>query len=388
VSEFSILLSPPHLGELEKEYVAQALASNWVAPAGPDLAAFERDVAAVVARRHAVALSSGTAALHLALHASGIGPGDVVLVPTLTFAATVNAVLYTGATPVLVDCDPRTWTIDPVLVHELLSDEEASRPPAVVPVDLYGQCADYALLSEACAATGALLVSDAAEGLGATYAGRPSGSFGVAAALSFNGNKLITTGGGGMLVTDDERLARRVRHLSTQAREPVPHYEHLEVGYNYRLSNVLAAIGRGQLAVLDERVAARRAINARYRELLEAVPGISFMPEAAYGQPSWWLSVLLVDPEQFGADRDAIRVHLAELGIEARPAWKPLHLQPAYQHLRAVGGAHAERVWETGLCLPSGSALTADEQTAVVEGLLSTPRRALVGAASTTAVTA
>jgi len=385
VSDFSILLSPPHLGDLEKEYVAQALASNWVAPAGPDLALFEQGVAAAVARRHAVALSSGTAALHLALHACGVGAGDVVLVPTLTFAATVNAVLYTGATPVLVDCDPRTWTIDPVLVHELLTDGDGPVPRAVVPVDLYGQCADYALVSEACDRTGTLLVSDAAEGLGATCAGRPSGSFGVAAALSFNGNKLLTTGGGGMLVTDDERLAQRVRHLSTQAREPVPHYEHLEVGFNYRLSNLLAAIGRGQLAVLDERVAARRAINARYRALLADVPGISFMPEAAYGQASWWLTVLLVDPDAFGADRDAVRRHLAELGIEARPAWKPLHLQPAYRGVRAVGGAHAERVWETGLCLPSGSALTVEEQERVVDGLLSTPRRALVGAATATA---
>lgn len=380
MSSFSILLSPPHLGDLEKDYVAQALESNWVAPAGPDLALFEQGVASVVGRRHAVALSSGTAALHLALHASGIGPGDEVLVPTLTFAATVNAVLYTGARPVLVDCDPRTWTIDPVLVHALLTEADGPRPRAVVPVDLYGQCADYALLTEACARSGALLVSDAAEGLGATCAGRPSGSFGVAAALSFNGNKLITTGGGGMLVTDEERLAQRVRHLSTQAREAVPHYEHLEVGYNYRLSNVLAAIGRGQLAVLDDRVAARQAVNARYRELLAEVPGISFMPEAAYGRASWWLTVVQVDPQEFGADRDAIRVHLAEQGIEARPAWKPLHLQPAYKELPVVGGARAEGVWETGLCLPSGSALTPEQQEQVVAAVLSTPRRALAGA--------
>jgi dTDP-4-amino-4,6-dideoxygalactose transaminase len=247
-------------------------------------------------------------------------------------------------------------------------------------VDLYGQCADYALLTEACARSGALLVSDAAEGLGATCAGRPSGSFGVAAALSFNGNKLITTGGGGMLVTDDERLAQRVRHLSTQAREAVPHYEHLEVGYNYRLSNVLAAIGRGQLAVLDDRVAARQAVNTRYRELLAEVPGISFMPEAAYGRASWWLTVVQVDPQEFGADRDAIRVHLAEQGIEARPAWKPLHLQPAYKELPVVGGAQAEGIWETGLCLPSGSALTPEQQEQVVAAVLSTPRRALAGA--------
>jgi dTDP-4-amino-4,6-dideoxygalactose transaminase len=380
VTDFSILLSPPHLGDLEKDYVAQALASNWVAPAGPDLALFESGIASAVGRRHGVALSSGTAALHLALHARGIGPGDVVLVPTLTFAATVNAVLYTGAQPVLVDCDPRTWTIDPVLVNELLSAGDAPRPRAVVPVDLYGQCADYALLTEACSRSGALLVSDAAEGLGATCAGRPSGSFGDAAALSFNGNKLLTTGGGGMLVTDDERLAQRVRYLSTQAREPVPHYEHVEVGYNYRLSNVLAAIGRGQLAVLEDRVAARRAINARYRELLAGVPGVSFMPEAAYGRASWWLTVVQVDPLEFGADRDAIRVHLAEQGIEARPSWKPLHLQPAYRKAPVVGGAHAEQVWETGLCLPSGSALTPDEQQRVVEAVLATPRNALVGA--------
>jgi dTDP-4-amino-4,6-dideoxygalactose transaminase len=385
VSGFSILLSPPHLGDLEKKYALEALESNWVAPAGPDLALFESGVASFVGRSHGVALSSGTAALHLALHATGIGPGDVVLVPTLTFAATANAVLYTGARPVLVDCDPRTWTMDPTLVSELLT-RPGARPRAVVPVDLYGQCADYRVLGAACEASGTMLVADAAEGLGATYAGRPAGSFGAAAALSFNGNKMLTTGGGGMLVTDDAQLADRVRYLSTQARQPVPHYEHHEMGFNYRLSNVLAAIGRGQLEVVDSRIAARRAINARYRELLEGTPGIRFMPAAAYGEPSWWLTCLLVDPAEFGATRDDVRVHLAGLGIEARPTWKPLHLQKAYRDESVVGGRHAERVFETGLCLPSGSALSSDELEQVVAGVLATPRRALAGLAGSTAL--
>ncbi|HUR50680.1 MAG TPA: aminotransferase class I/II-fold pyridoxal phosphate-dependent enzyme [Mycobacteriales bacterium] len=381
MTDLSILLSPPHLGELEKKYVLEAIESNWIAPAGPDLALFEEGVAGYVGRAHGVALSSGTAALHLALHANGIGPGDLVVVPTLTFAATANAVLYTGARPVLVDCDPLTWTIDPEAVSDLLRHgHEGGRVRAVVPVDLYGQCADYPRLLEAWGDSDALLVEDAAEGLGGTCAGRPSGSFGLAAALSFNGNKMLTTSGGGMLVTDDRALADRVRYLSTQARQPVPHYEHHEIGFNYRLSNVLAALGRGQLAVLDERVAARQATNARYRELLGGVAGLRFMPRASYGEPSWWLTCLLVDPALFGATRDDVRQHLATLGIEARPTWKPLHLQQAYRHEAAVGGGHAEHVFDQGLCLPSGSALTGAQLEQVVEGLLSTPRRALVGA--------
>ena len=351
-----ILLSPPHLGDQEAGLVMAALAANWVAPAGPDLALFEGAVAQYVGRAHAVALSSGTAALHLALVAQDIGPGDAVLVPTLTFAATANAVRYTGAVPVFVDCDPATWAIDPDLVDRALRTGAGAgrRIKAVLPVDLYGQCADYQRLGESCDRYGARLVSDAAEGLGASYAGRPAGSFGVAAALSFNGNKIITTGGGGMLVTDVQALADRVRYLSTQARDPVLHYEHRVVGYNYRLSNLLAAVGRGQMAVLPERVAARRTINDTYRAALQEVPGIEFMPCAAYGEPSYWLTCLQIDPELFGATRDDVCRALDRQNIESRPAWKPMHLQPAFQGFPNLGGVAAEAVFARGLCLPSG----------------------------------
>jgi len=358
-----IYLSPPHLGGRERELLAEALESNWIAPLGPHVDAFEAELAAACGVGHAAALSSGTAALHLALLLAGVEPGDEVWCSDLTFVASANAAVYCGARPVFVDADPTTWTIDPALVAEELGRAaRAGRlPRALIAVDLYGQCCDYERLAAACAEHGVALIEDAAEALGASYRGRPAGSFGACAVLSFNGNKVITTSGGGALVSDDPELAARARFLASQAREPAPHYEHAALGYNYRLSNLLAAVGRGQLATLGERVAARRRNFAFYRERLGDLPGIAFMPEAGYGEGNRWLTCLLVDPEAFGADREAVRRALEAEDVEARPVWKPMHLQPLYSGSRTLGGAVSERLFALGLCLPSGSSLTEGE---------------------------
>ena len=368
---FRTYLSPPDVGDAERERLLAAFDSGWIAPVGPDLDAFEAEFAACVDRRHAVALSSGTAALHLGLLTLGVGPGDEVMVPTLTFAATANAVAYTGAIPVFVDADPDSWNLDLDLVEAELSRRRSDGEPqvkAIVPVDLYGRCVDYSRLEPLAAAYGVVVLADAAEALGAGHAGRPAGSFGRAAAFSFNGNKIITTSGGGMFVTDDEGLARRVRHLATQAREPVLHYEHNDVGYNYRLSNLLAALGRAQLAGLDEKLARRREINATYRRYLEPLAGVAFAPHDPDGEPSYWLSCLTVDPR--GArHRDAVIEALAVSGIECRPLWKPLHLQPAFKGTLTIGGDVAEGLFRTGLCLPSGSSMTDVQLAEVIEAV-------------------
>ncbi|GAB2622766.1 pyridoxal phosphate-dependent aminotransferase [Paractinoplanes abujensis] len=360
MTETRIWLSPPDVGELERKLLLEAFDSNWVAPVGPDLDAFEAQVAEIVGVRHAVALSSGTAALHLALVAAGVRRGDTVLVPSFTFAATANAVMYLGARPVFLDSTTASWNVDPALVVEELKRRCAKgRPPrAVIAVDMYGQCADYGPLVDACDRYGVALIEDAAEALGASYAGKPAGSFGLAGVLSFNGNKIITTGGGGMLVTDDDGVARRARHLSTQAREPFPHYEHRSVGYNYRLSNLLAAVGRGQLQRLDSMIAARRETGHFYRAALGDLPGVTFMPIAEYGRANYWLTCLLIDPERFGASRDRVLERLAAHAIEARPTWKPMHLQPVFRDCVMRGGDVCADLFRRGLCLPSGSALT------------------------------
>lgn len=358
-----IYLSPPHLSGHELELVHDAFASNWIAPLGPHVDAFEREIASVVEVPHALALSSGTAALHLAMKLLGVGAGDEVLCPTLTFAATVNPITYESARPVFLDVDPSTWTLDPELLAEELRAAAARGrlPKAVVTVDLYGQCADYDRILATCAEHGVPVIADAAEALGSSYRGRPAGSFGVLAALSFNGNKILTTSGGGMLLSHDKKLIDRARHLATQARDPAPHYQHSDVGYNYRLSNLLAAVGRGQLRVLAERVEARRRIFEQYRELLDDLPGVEFMPEAPYGRSNRWLTCLTIDPERFGATREQVRLALEKEDIEARPVWKPMHLQPVFRDCRTRGGEVAARLFEHGLCLPSGSALTRED---------------------------
>ncbi|MBM2623290.1 aminotransferase class I/II-fold pyridoxal phosphate-dependent enzyme [Actinoplanes sp. LDG1-06] len=368
MTETRIWLSPPDVGELERKLLLEAFDSNWVAPVGPDLDAFEAQVAEIVGVRHAVALSSGTAALHLALVAAGVRTGDTVLVPSFTFAATANAVMYLGARPVFLDSTTESWNVDPALVTEELKRRCAKgRPPrAVIAVDMYGQCADYEPLVDACDRYGVALIEDAAEALGASYRDRPAGSFGLAGVLSFNGNKIITTGGGGMIVTDDDGVARKARHLSTQAREPLPHYEHRSVGYNYRLSNLLAAVGRGQLQRLESMIANRRETGRYYRSALGDLPGVTFMPIAAYGTSNWWLTCLLIDPDRFGASRDRVLERLAAHDIEARPTWKPMHLQPVFRDCVMRGGKVCADLFDRGLCLPSGSALTEHDRERVV----------------------
>lgn len=358
-----IHLSSPHMGGEERRFVEEAFATNWIAPLGPHVDAFEREFADAIGASHAAALSSGTAALHLALLLVGVGPGDDVLVSTLTFSASVNPIVYLGGRPVFVDSDAASWNMDPALLAEELDRRARTGklPRAVVVVHLYGQSADLAPIVEACERHGVALVEDAAEALGAEYRGRSPGTFGRVGIFSFNGNKIITTSGGGMLVSADERLVARARKLATQAREPAPHYEHAEIGYNYRLSNVLAAIGRGQLRVLETRVEARRRNFAYYAAALGDLPGLSFMPEAPWGRHTRWLTCLTIDPDVFGADRDTVRLALEADDIEARPVWKPMHLQPVFAGRETVGGAVAADLFARGLCLPSGSSLTERE---------------------------
>ena len=367
-----VYLSPPHLAGRETELVTEAIASNWIAPLGPHVDAFEDELAAAAGASYAVALSSGTAALHLALVVLGIGPGDEVACSDFTFAASANPIIYAGAVPVFVDADSATWTIDPELLDRAISSRRAAggRVRAVIAVDLYGQCCDYDALREVCARHEVVLVQDATESLGATYRGAPAGAQGALAAFSFNGNKIITTSGGGMLVSDDRDWIEHARKLSTQAREPVPHYEHVEIGFNYRMSNILAALGRAQLETLPARVAARRRIRDRYREVLAEAPGISFMPEAEHGTSNAWLTCVVVDPDAFGADREAIRLALEAEDIEGRPLWKPMHLQPVFASHEVYGGDVGARLFDRGLCLPSGSALTDEEQDRVVATVL------------------
>jgi pyridoxal phosphate-dependent aminotransferase EpsN len=362
-----IHLSVPHMGDREVRHVGAAFASNWVSTVGPQLDAFERAFAARVGRP-AVAVASGTAAIHLGLRLLGVGPGDEVLVSDLTFVASVNPIAYLGATPVFVDSDPRTWTMSPELLAEALEARAARgrRPRAVVVVHLYGQCADMDPILAACERHDVPVLEDAAEALGATYRGRPAGTLGDLGAFSFNGNKIITCSGGGMLVGSADVVAR-ARHWATQAREPRAEYHHLELGYNYRLSNVLAGIGLGQLDVLEDRVRARRAVFERYRAGLADVPGLTPMPEAAYGTATRWLSCFLVEAESFGATRDELIAALADADVEARPVWKPMHLQPLYDHCERHGGAVAAGLYARGVCLPSSSSLSPDDQDRVIQ---------------------
>ncbi len=356
-----LYLSPPHLTGHERTFVQDVFASNWIAPLGPHVDAFEREFAAAVGSPHAVALSSGTAAIHLALVTAGIGPGDDVVTSTLTFAATAFAIRYVGARPVFIDSQASSWNLDPALLAEWLELRAAGNrlPKAVLPVHLYGQSCDLDPILQACARWNVPVIEDAAEALGSAYKGAAPGTLGRAGIFSFNGNKIITTSGGGMLVTSDEALARHVRKLATQARESAPHYEHREVGYNYRLSNICAAVGRAQLAALPQRVQARRANFDHYVQLLADLPGLEFQPEVPWSTHTRWLSCLLIDPSLFGADRDEVRLALEANNIEARPIWKPMHQQPVFAGCEIVGGSVADRCFELGLCLPSGSQLTA-----------------------------
>jgi dTDP-4-amino-4,6-dideoxygalactose transaminase/predicted nucleic acid-binding protein len=423
-----IFLSPPHLGEDEIQFVQKAFKSNYIAPLGPMVDAFEREFSEYTGIRHCAALASGTAAMHLGLRYLGGGPGDEVFGSTLTFIGSVTPVTFLGGTPVFIDCDRETWNMDPVLLEaELERCAKAGKlPKAVAPTDLYGQCCDYARIYDVCQRYGVPVVMDAAEAMGAKYFTQRrkdakdkdgvksgisedvqsgsdpatlaphdpppatlnhAGKGARAAVFSFNGNKIMTTSGGGMLASDDGELIEKARFWSQQAREPFAHYEHTEIGCNYRMSNILAAIGRGQLAVLDERVQRKREIFDHYRAALGGVSGIEFMPEAAYGRCNRWLTVVLITPEIFGADREAVRHALNAENIESRPVWKPMHLQPVFDcsgqwsdirgqqgkqryPARVVGGKVAEDLFERGLCLPSGTAMTNSDLDRVIDIIL------------------
>jgi dTDP-4-amino-4,6-dideoxygalactose transaminase len=366
-----IYLSPPHLGGRESELVQEAIDSNWIAPLGPMVDAFEREFALKVGAEHAVALSSGSAALHLALLDLGVGPGDEVVTSTLTFAATAFAIRHVGATPVFVDCSADSWNIDPALLEHWLEERgrQGRLPRAILPVHLYGQSADIDPILEAARRWDLPVIEDAAEALGSDYRGRAPGTFGTFGIWSFNGNKIITTSGGGMLATNDAERAKHVRKLATQAREAVPHYEHKEIGYNYRLSNVSAALGRAQLETLDARVDARRRNFEFYRSQLGDLPGIEFAVEMPWGRHTRWLTCCTIDPAEFGVDREAVRLSLEALDIESRPVWKPMHEQPVFEGCEVVGGTVASRLFRDGLCLPSGSAMTTADLERVVSAI-------------------
>lgn len=364
-----IYLSPPDMTVAEETAVSQAVRSGWVAPLGPELEAFENDVAEFVGVTNAVALSSGTAALHLALKAVGVVPGDSVITSTMTFVATANAITYVGARPVFVDT-LNDGTLDPFLVQDAIEQEQRSgkRVGALVPVDIYGRLADYPTLLEISASEGIPLVADAAESLGASRDDSLSGSFGDAAVVSFNGNKIMTTSGGGMFLSDDPEKASYVRYLATQAREPFIHYEHVELGFNYRLSNVSAALGRAQLARLPEMIARRREIRRTYLQVFQSIEGVTVLT----GEPdkdNCWLTCLLIDPNSHPHGPLDLLAHLEQSNIESRPLWKPMHMQPLYRNSTFIGGNNAENLFRVGLALPSGSSMDDGDLERVVGSL-------------------
>lgn len=359
-----IYMSSPDVGQLEEDAVVAAMRSGWIAPLGPDVDAFERELAERVGVAHGVALSSGTAALHLGLLTLGVGPGDIVVTSTMTFAATANAIVYTGAEPYFIDADPATGNMDPALLREALAALRAAGEPvaAIVPVDLLGKAVDYTSILAIADEFEVPVLADAAESLGATHAGKATGSFGRASIVSFNGNKIMTTSGGGMLLTDDAEFAQHVRYLATQARQPVVHYEHTDIGYNYRMSNLLAALGRAQLSRLDEMIAKRREMRELYKELFADVDGVEVFGTAGDEHDNVWLTSILVDADVTGWTPGDLSAALAADNIESRPLWKPMHLQPVFAGARGTISGSAEKLFERGLTLPSGSSLCDDQR--------------------------
>jgi pyridoxal phosphate-dependent aminotransferase EpsN len=367
-----ILLSIPHLSDSEERLVIETLRSNWVSTVGPDLAAFEKEFEDYIGLP-SLAVSSGTAALHLGLRLLGVQERDEVFCQDLTFVASANPIHYLGATPVFIDSDYATWNMDPDILARALKAKASigKLPKAVIVVHLFGQCASMDPIVELCERYSIPILEDAAEALGSTYRNRAAGTFGSVSAFSFNGNKIITTAGGGMLVSRNRDLIDRARHWSTQARDAGLGYRHSELGYNYRMSNVLAAIGRGQLKVLNVRVAQRRAIAFRYRSAFRDLPGIDFMPQHSHGKHTNWLSCFLIDSREAGLTRDELIRILDQLGIEARPVWKPMHLQELYCNCEHFGGSVAADLFSRGICLPSSSSLTPYEQTRVIDAVRS-----------------
>lgn len=358
-----IFLSPPDVSELERSALLRAFDSGWIAPTGPEIASFESELAAYVGAEDCAALSSGTAALHLGLMAVGVKPGDRVVVQTATFAASAFAVAHLGATPVFCDVDEETWNLDPALLEGWLGRlTPAERPAAVMPVDLYGLCPDYAELQRVCERFGLPIVEDAAEGLGSIHGGQHASTFGDVGALSFNGNKIITTSGGGALVGSSESM-ERIRYLATQARQPALHYEHTEIGFNYRISNLLAAMGRAQLSRIETGIARRTEIQARYRA---ALPDVEWPRVPDGDRPNNWLTVAMLPR---ALEPEDVCLALSRSAIEARPFWKPMHAQPVFEGAETIGGRVANRLYRRGICLPSGSSLTESDQDRVVAAL-------------------
>ena len=349
-------LSPPNIGQAEVSAVVAAMESGWVAPVGPELERFETEIAHAAGRQHGVALSSGTAALHLGLKALGVGQGDEVVVPTLTLAATAFAVNHAGAQPVFVDSEEESWGLDPSRLGGLLTQRarRGKLPAAVVPVDLFGRTCSCVEIADICGQYEIPVLWDSAEALGGFFGDRPAGSFGAAAVFSFNGNKIITTSGGGALVTNNAEIAQRVRHWSTQSREPAPWYEHHEIGYNYRMSNVLASLGRAQLSQLPEIIERRRAIRDHYAAAFDAIAGVSVVGDPSWGRGNGWLTTVVFDSELHPSAAERVRKALDAEDIEARPVWKPMHSQPVFAQAKSVLSGVADRVFREGLCLPSG----------------------------------
>ncbi len=364
-----VWLSSPHMGVKEKEYVNEAFETNWVAPLGPNVDAFEKQLAAYVGVKGAVSLSSGSAALHLALLMAGVKQGDVVLCQSFTFAASAFPITYCNAIPVFIDSEEDTWNMDPDLLETAIKEQTSlgKKPAAIIVVHLYGMPAKMNEISRIAQQYNITLIEDAAEALGSTYEKKACGSFGQMGILSFNGNKIITTSGGGAFTSNDEELIRKVRHVSAQAKEPAPYYLHKEIGYNYRMSNICAGIGRGQMEVLPERVKKRREIFEYYQKELGAIEGISFLPEPAGAFSNRWLTTVLFDENIFGAGiNEKIRLDLEKLNIETRPLWKPLHQQPVFENCKAYSNGVSDRLFATGLCLPSGSNISDENLNKVV----------------------
>ncbi|WP_298741168.1 aminotransferase class I/II-fold pyridoxal phosphate-dependent enzyme [uncultured Chitinophaga sp.] len=367
-----IWLSPPHMGEQEFEYVKEAFSSNWIAPLGPNVDGFEKDLAAFTAAGHVAALSSGTAALHLALVLLGVQQGDEVICQSMTFSASANPIIYQGATPVFVDSEPDTWNMDPLLMEAAIKDRlsKGRKPKAIIPVHLYGMPAKMDEILEIAAEYDIPVIEDAAEALGSVYKEKACGTLGRFGILSFNGNKIITTSGGGALIGNDEDLIEKARFLASQARDPAPHYEHTHIGFNYRMSNVCAGIGRGQMQVLHCRISQRRANYQRYLKHLSALPGLVFPKEPEDCFSNRWLTTVLVDPAASGGiDRETVRMALEKANIDSRPLWKPMHLQPVFAGAPAYVNNVSENLFKQGLCLPSGSSLQ-PEQLDYIAGLV------------------
>ncbi len=368
-----IYLSPPHMGGEELKFVHEAFESNWIAPLGPQVSAFEKEVASYVGTKGALAVNSGTAAIHLGLRLLGVGPGDKVFCSTLTFIGSVNPVLYLNAEPVFIDSEPESWNMSPNALKRAFEDatQNDDLPKAVIVVNIYGQSTDMDPILDICDEYSVPVLEDAAESLGAFYKGKPSGTFGKYGTFSFNGNKIITTSGGGMLVSNDTEGLEKARFWATQARDPASYYQHSEMGYNYRMSNILAAIGRGQLRVLDDRVKRRREIFDTYKSELGSIPGVGFMPEAGFGKSNRWLTVMTLDPEIIKKSPFELVDYLEEQNIESRPVWKPMHLQPLFEgkkyYTHEENRSISDILFKTGICLPSGTAMSQGDLKRVID---------------------